>query len=216
MRKHGFFAVGLAALVFALASCDHDPMSIEIENGEPAPLDPITVRFYNGDELFRSVTIERGADLSAPAGPEREAEAFTHWARTTQGGEERTYWEGATLRGVPFDVSLHAVFRDASYPHEISDVSYSVPRPGVIELAWTNPKDDDFYEVLIALKTPTVFSPPASFNRENSTTIGLVWLYYENQTQVDITLIAKDVHGNMSRGVRRTVTWEWGASSDEW
>ena len=129
MRK--FLAV-LPAIVFLFASCDIDPMDIdidiEIENGVTAPIsDPVTVSFYVGEELFHSVIIERGSGLTIPDyRPAKDAQMFLHWTRTTQGGEERIYRRGHWLAGVPFDVSFNAAFRDASYQHEVSDVSHSV------------------------------------------------------------------------------------------
>jgi len=211
MRK--FLAVPFA-LVLSLVSCDIDPMGIEIENDEPALLDPITVRFYDGDELFHSEIIERGSDMRVPAGPEREAEAFTHWTRTTHSGEERAYGAGHALIGIPFDVSFYAMFRNAAFQHEVSDVSHSVIFLDVgsfrsdvdLIFSWTNPAVADFSHVLV--EGIFVFSQELEQGADNVTFHRISSNSYPNISRRIVTLVAVDVHGNMSRGVEYMAQWE--------
>ena len=164
MRRCGFAGVSaLFCIVFLLLSCDIDPMDAIIQ-------DPVTVRFYNGEALFREVTVERGADVPMPStNPNREGHDFLHWYRTTSGGEERRYAEHGTLRteGMPSNldtVALYARFMNVAFQHEVSGVSHSmgVYRPPdtppqvpdhalfqTITFTWTNPTDADFSHIRI-------------------------------------------------------------------
>jgi len=172
--------------------------------------DPVTVSFYVEGELFRSVTVERGADVQAPDGPEKADHLFLHWTRTAQGGQERTYTEGQWLFGVPFDVSLDAVFRNAAFQHEVSNVSHVVvpgqapPPVGQNELilTWTSPTDVDFSHVRVYPSFLII-----SIESELGTNTVSIPIPYRI-VRGTITIISVDIHGNMSRGIEYTAEWD--------
>ena len=212
MRK--FLAV-LPAIVFLFASCDTNPMTdIVIQ-------DPVTVRFYNGETLFREVTVQRGADVAMPnASPSKQGHDFLFWYRLTAGGEERTYREGQTLRtdGMPPNldaIALYARFMNVAFPHEVSNVSHSTapfidpdappgapPNPDleILTFTWTSPTDASFFNVRIFDGTRALSDDryvAESKPGENSVAFLVDWFHVGRA----FFLRAVDVHGNMSRGV---------------
>jgi len=222
MQKVGF--VGFSALfciVFLLLSCDINPMT------ETVIRDPVTVRFYNGDEVFHSVTVERGSDVAMPnTRPSKAGHDFLHWARITSGGEERAYTEHAVLSttGMPSSldsVSMYARFRNVAFPHEVSGVSHTVvpgiPAVGVIiTLTWTNPDVVDFSHVMIEGRVfvdgiGEVTSPELE---PGENTVSLVFWGFTEQRFIPI--VSVDIHGNMSRGVEHFVEWDLLQQQPDW
>ena len=211
MQRVGF-AFGFA-IVFLLLSCDHSSMTGTVIQ------DPVTVRFYNGETLFHSVTVERGSDVAMPnTSPSKAGHDFLHWARITSGGEERAYTEYAVLTtgGMPSgldSVSMYARFRNVAFPHEVSGVSHTVTPialvGAILTLTWTNPIVADFSHVMIegqwtiAGATGWVSSPELEpgANTVSIQAIGSVG-------QAIVPLIAVDIHGNQSRGVRHFIEWD--------
>ena len=212
----------LPAIVFLLSSCDIEPMADTIIQ------DPVTVRFYSGGDLFREVTVERGADVPMPAAsPEKEAHDFLHWYRTTSGGEERAYAAGQVLRteGMPAEmdvVKMHARFQ-FFYPHEVSDVKWSVIRnPSsiqaanhIVTMAWENPVDADFSHVVFESETYMLISiveddGPSHIRFQADLDSRFAELMH---------IIAVDIHGNRSRGVEvelRGVPWQSAPPTPDW
>ena len=215
----------LPAIVFLLSSCDIEPMADTIIQ------DPVTVRFYSGGDLFREVTVERGADVPMPiASPEKEAHDFLHWYRTTSGGEERAYAAGQVLRteGMPAEmdtVKMHARFQ-FFFPHEVSNVEWSAIRnpddswltqanfPHIVIVTWKNPVDADFSNV--------EFDPEpwqgGGGTIKTSMEANSITLHTDlrGRGMHTFRIIAVDIHGNRSRGVEVTGIQYTPPSAPDW
>jgi len=210
MQRVGFVCVSaLFCIVFLLASCDINPMT------ETVIRDPVTVRFYNGETLFQSVTVERGSDVAMPStSPSKAGHDFLHWARITSGGDERAYTEHAVLYtgGMPStldSVSMHARFRNVAFPHEVSGVSHAAtpfpPIDKIITLTWTNPDVVHFSHVMIEGEWVTVegFWVTSPELEPGANTVSFLV-----RDPRPVTIVAVDTQGNMSRGVRHFIEWD--------
>ena len=210
MQRVSFAGVSaLFCIVFLFASCDIDPMA------ETVIRDPVTVRFYNGDEVFHSITVERGADVAMPnTSPSKAGHDFLHWARITSGGEELAYTEHAVLStgGMPSgldSVSMHARFRNVAFPHEVSGVSHTLAPADfnrmILTLAWTNPTVADFSHVMIEGEWATI---EEGWVRSPELEPGANTVSFLVRDPRYVTIVSVDIHGNMSRGVRHFIEWD--------